>query len=186
MQDSRLAKVYAKSLLDLSLETSTVDAVMKDMQLIQQICEANRDFVLMLKSPIIKGDKKGTILDEVFKDKLDNITYSFVQLLAKKGRANYLPEMTKAFTRLYKEEHKIKEVSITTAQELSAGQIAKIEQQIKQEMKEGSVEISTVVNPDIIGGIIIEVDDRLYDASVKKKLNDIKIQFLENEYIPKR
>lgn|SRR5690554_191595 len=185
MQEARLAKVYAKSILDLAIEKNKLEEVRKDMHLVYDLCKENREFYLMLKSPIIKGDKKSKILEEIFKNKTDNLSQSFIQLLAKKGRANYLLEITNAFEQAYKNHKNIKEVTITSAIQLSEETIQNIKTKINQEIKDTIIEIKTKVKPEIIGGIVIELDDKLFDASVRNRLNQIKQNFLHNEYVAK-
>jgi len=106
-------------------------------------------------------------------------------LLAKKGRANYLLEITNAFEQAYKNHKNIKEVTITSAIQLSEETIQNIKTKINQEIKDTIIEIKTKVKPEIIGGIVIELDDKLFDASVRNRLNQIKQNFLHNEYVAK-
>lgn len=185
MQEARLAKVYAKSLLDLSIEQNALDEVLKDMQLIHTSVKNSREFLLMLKSPIIKGDKKGQILQALFGEKINALTQSFTQLLATKGRANYLPEMAEAFEQLYKQHKHIKEVTITSAVKLSEATLQTITATISEQMNQCGLEIKTIIDPEILGGYILEVEDKLFDASVKTRLQNVRKQFLQNDYVAK-
>ena len=67
MQNPRLATRYAKSLLNLAVETNNLEAVLKDMQLLNDICIQSHDFVIMLRSPVINGDKKLNVIDIVLR-----------------------------------------------------------------------------------------------------------------------
>lgn len=185
MQEARLAKVYAKSLLDLSIEQKALDEVLKDMQLMHSTIQSSREFLLMLKNPIIKGDKKGQILSALFESKINSLTLSFTQLLAKKGRANYLPEMVEAFEQLYKQHQNIKEVTITSAVALSESTLQSIMATVSEQMNQCDLEVKTIIDPKILGGYILEVEDKLFDASVKTRLQNVKKQFLQNDYVAK-
>ena len=66
MLDSKVASRYAKSLIDLGLEKNALEDLMKDMSLVKDVCSENKELILLLKSPIIRSDKKATILKEVF------------------------------------------------------------------------------------------------------------------------
>ena len=86
MQHPRLSGRYAKSLIDLSVEKGQLEKVYKDMLYLQRICKSNRDFVNMLKSPVIKGDKKKHIVDAITKGNITQLTASFIHLVISKGR----------------------------------------------------------------------------------------------------
>jgi F-type H+-transporting ATPase subunit delta len=149
------------------------------------LIQASPELVVVLKSPVIKGDKKEKILEALTKDKLDIISSSFNRLLVKKGREAYLPEIVSAFIQQYKEYKGIHIVSLTTAvpvsEEVKSAIVGKIS--ASSHMKE--VELKTKVNPDIIGGFIIEVDGRLVDVSILYDLSVIKKQFESNDFIYK-
>jgi F-type H+-transporting ATPase subunit delta len=79
MQNPRLAQRYAKSLIDLSEEMNQLDLVHDDIMLLQAICIQSREFVLMLKSPIINADKKHKIINAVTENKISKITQTFIK-----------------------------------------------------------------------------------------------------------
>jgi F-type H+-transporting ATPase subunit delta len=81
MQSPRLAGRYAKSLIDLAEEKGQLETVYKDMQYMQQALKQSREFVVLMKSPVIKADKKLAILDAVTKGKVGEITAGFNRLL---------------------------------------------------------------------------------------------------------
>ena len=70
MKETRLAIRYAKALLELALEKKIEDKVKGDMQLVSEICESNRDFRRMLSNPVINAEKKESIINEIFKNKI--------------------------------------------------------------------------------------------------------------------
>ena len=115
MLNPRLATRYAKSLIDLSVERKELDTVFEDMQLLQKICTGNRDFVVVLRSPVIPPDKKIRIVEAVTKGKVSKITDGFIRLLIKKGRESNLPEVINAFIEQYKKFKNIYTVKLTTA-----------------------------------------------------------------------
>ena len=102
MPNPRLAGRYAKSLIDLAIEKDQLEAVYKDMLFLQAACHGSKEFVSLLKSPVIKADKKDRILDAVTAGKIGVITTAFNKLLLKKGRESYLPEIISAFIDQYK------------------------------------------------------------------------------------
>ena len=119
MQNPRIASRYAKSLIDLSIEKGELEKVYADMQLLQRICKSNHDFVVMLRSPVIKPDVKEKIVDAILTGKLSEITAAFTRLLVKKGREGNLPEISEACIHLYKEYKNIYTIKLSTATVLS-------------------------------------------------------------------
>jgi len=183
MQNPRLASRYAKSLLDLAVEQHQLDAVLSDVQLLDEIGRKVPEFVYMLRSPIIKADKKDHIIKAVVGGKLSPLTQSFIDLLVRKGRESKIPEILSAFIGQYQELKNIKTVKITTAAPVSDRVKEAIRMKVVGAMPDSKVEIREELNPEIIGGFILEMGDKLFDASVRRDLNDVKAQFMKNLYI---
>ena len=97
MPNPRLADRYAKSLVDLAMERQQLEVVYKDMQYLSSVCKSSREFVNLLKSPIIKADKKQGILATVTNGNVSELTAQFNKLLVSKGREDNLPEIVEAF-----------------------------------------------------------------------------------------
>lgn len=181
MSNFRIANRYAKSILDLGIEQNSLDDIYKDMVLLQEAL-SNRDFKLFVKSPIIKGSKKQSVFKALFGDSLSNTTNLFFNLLAKKGRESELPEIATSFLHLYKKYKKVSEIKLTTAKALSESALNTIKAALLQsDATDQKVEITTEVNPDLIGGFVIEMEDKLYDASIAHKLRGIRKEFLGNK-----
>jgi len=185
MPNPRLASRYAKSLIDLSIEKGQLEQVYADMQWLQSVCRSNRDFLNLLKSPIISGDKKIKILNAVAGSKLTNITTSFNALLIKKGRESNLPEITAAFIALYKTYKKINTVKLTTASPISAEVKNAIIDQVKKSGGFENIELEEKIDKDIIGGFVLQVGDKMVDASIAYDLKAIAKQFDNNDFIYK-
>src|SRR4051794_26186757 len=101
MQNPRLAIRYAKSLLDLAKEQNKLELVYNDMKLLDNICKTNREFANVLKSPVIKEDKKNQIIESVTAGHINSLTASFIRLLGTKGRESNLVEIISAFIDQY-------------------------------------------------------------------------------------
>src|SRR5665213_1626828 len=101
MNNPRLAERYAKSLIDLAKEQNKLEEVYDDIKLLDNIIKTNRDFVSVLKSPIIKEDKKDKIIEAVTNGRINILTSSFIKLLAGKGREANLPEIISSYIEQY-------------------------------------------------------------------------------------
>ena len=183
MQNPRLATRYAKSLLDLAVERNSLEDTLKDMQLLTSICEQSYDFVVMLRSPVIPSEKKKKIVELLLEGRnVSKLTQIFVDLLVAKGREANLPEVAIAYQTQYNELKNIKLVNVTTATAMTEATLSSIKEKIAGFLPGDSVQLKTSVNEDLIGGFVIEMDNKLYDASVKKKLNDFKSKVLDKSY----
>ncbi|MGN6567014.1 MAG: ATP synthase F1 subunit delta [Flavipsychrobacter sp.] len=182
MQNPRLASRYAKSLFDLATEKNSLEDALKDMQLLISICSHSSDFTAMLRSPIVKADKKMHIVDAILKGQIHAITQAFVHLLISKGREANLPEIATAFVSQYKEMKKIKTVKLTTAVPVNENVKVSIMAKIAAGLQGSTVELATDVNPELIGGFVLEMEDKLFDASVRRELNNIKAKLMDYSY----
>lgn len=177
-----VATRYAKSLLDLALDTGKLEQVYKDMQLIKSVSVSNDDFVNMLENPIIKTDKKQTILKKIFDGVIDELTMKFMMLMAEKRREGLLDDISKAFVEQYK-----KYKNITTAVVVSAsGLDPQAREQLLAKIREaapGEVDLHEHVDKSLIGGFKVKVGDRQIDATILRKLNDLRKSFSENPFV---
>lgn len=183
MRNPRLAGVYAKSVLDFAQNANQVDAVFQDMQYVKAACKVSPEFARLLASPIVKDDKKASIVAAVLKDKVSASTWAFLTLVIQKNRAQYLDQIAQAFIEQYEALNGIHQVSLTTAVALDDKTQSLIIDKLKAVTQFDKVKINNNVNPDIIGGFILEFDNKLIDASVSRRLNDLKLQFADKSYI---
>src|SRR5688500_2641126 len=119
MLSPRLAGRYAKSLIDISKEQGQLEVVFEDMQTLQSINKGSRDFVTLLRSPVVTADKKNKVITAVTTGKISNLTATFIRLLVSKGREPVLPEIISAFIEQYKKLKNIYPVKLTTAAPIS-------------------------------------------------------------------
>lgn len=183
MSGERVAVRYAKSLIDLGKDQGVLEDLHSDMLNLKEALK-NRDLYLLVKSPIIKANKKISIFKKLFGDSYNKVTMAFFEIIMKKSRENILPEITTAFIDQYKKLNHITAVKLTTANALGDGVLNEIKEALlKSADTDKKVEIETAVDPDLIGGFVIEMGDKLYDASVAYKLDQIKRKFTGNKYI---
>jgi F-type H+-transporting ATPase subunit delta len=183
MPNPRLAGRYAKSLIDLAIEQDQLEAVYKDMQYLQAVCKSSPEFVNVMRSPVIKADKKQKILAAITGGKISELTASFNRLLVSKTREEYLQEIIVAFIAQYNSLKGIHTVKLTTAETVSEALKQAIVNKIKSETPLQHIELETAVNGELIGGFVLEFNNNLVDASIARDLRDIKKQFRENVYV---
>ena len=98
MKQSRATIRYAKSFIDISVENNVLDTSYNDMVMVNSICSSNKDFINLLKSPIIKTDLKIKVINELFSNTLSSLTLAFFKLIINKKREGLLPEQRKVQT----------------------------------------------------------------------------------------
>jgi F-type H+-transporting ATPase subunit delta len=182
MGDLKLAGRYAKSLIDLAKEQNQLEAVNNDIRLFDNVVKSSRDFLLMLRNPIIHTDKKIKIVEQIFKDKFNPITLSFLILVIKKGRESHLPGIAESFIDQYNRLKKILRVKVITAVPVDEALVNRVKQIVKAKTEFENIEMSTKIDPNIIGGFILQYEDKLYDASVQRNLEVVDDNFAENIY----
>jgi F-type H+-transporting ATPase subunit delta len=183
MLNPRLAGRYAKSLIDLAVERNQLDAVHNDMQYLRAVIKASREFANLLKSPVVQNDLKGKALTAVTKGNISELTAAFNQLLVRKNREFYLPEIVEAFINQYNAIKGIHKVKLTTAVEVSDAVKKSITDNIKFDNMTDSIELETVVNEELIGGFVLEYNNNLVDVSIARELRDLKKEFDKNVYV---
>ena len=185
MPNPRLASRYAKSLIDLAIEKGQLEKVYADMQWLQAVCKSNRDFVNLLRSPIITADAKRKIIAAVTTGNIGEITTAFNSLLISKGREGNLPEIVAAFIASYKEHKNIHTIKLTTATPVSDAVKKSIIEQVKKSAGFQNVEVEEKVDANLIGGFVLQIGDQLVDASIAYDLRAIAKQFENNDFIYK-
>jgi F-type H+-transporting ATPase subunit delta len=174
MSVTRIANRYAKSLLDLAIDRNELDVVLGDVEGLQASLES-RDFLLFLRSPVIQSQRKSEILKRMFEGQLSLVTMAFVRRVTVKGRENLLPEILDAFMQQYREMKGISVVTLISAAPLSDQLVQRFKSVLERSKQtHNNVELNTKVDPNLIGGFVIDFDDRLYDASVKHSLDKLK------------
>ena len=115
MKDLKVSNRYAKALLELAVETNSLEDCYSDMNTILTLCQDSKEFYLLLKSPIIKTDKKIIIIEEIFSNKLSELTNDFIKIITSKKREAILDSVAKSFISLYKEKKNIISAKLVTA-----------------------------------------------------------------------
>jgi F-type H+-transporting ATPase subunit delta len=183
MPNPRLASRYAKSIIDLAIETNQLEKIFADMQWLQQLIKGSRDLSNLLRSPIIKPDKKQKVVRAIITGRVSEITATFIALLIAKGRESNLPEIITAFIGQYKKHKNIYTVKLTSAAPLDDDLKNTIINQIRKTSDMENIELETTIDEDLIGGFVLQAGDKLVDASIAYDLKQIARQFENNDFV---
>lgn len=185
MSVARIVNRYAKSLIDLAIEKQRLERVKEDFETFGETLK-NRDFYLLLKSPIVKSDKKRKIFELLFGGKFDELTMAFLNILVTKNREGYLPEIAREFRTQYRAYKHISTVRITTPEPITQDMVEAIRKKLLADgVVEGELEMEAYTDSSLVAGFVLEFADKLYDASASRKLEAFKSSFRDNLYISK-
>ena len=172
---SRAAIRYAKAIIDIATESNNTVAVNNDMKTIGTAIKENGELHEFLSNPIVNGTIKMNALTEIFPS-LQAETKGLFQLLVANKRFEILCTITSQFNTLFDIASGIEQAVVTTAVPLTA----ELEVLVKNKLKEFSsntISITNVVDASIIGGFVIRIGDKQYNASVANKLQQLKREF---------
>ena len=170
------SKRYSKAFFNFCSKKTIIDSVIKDIVELKKICENNK-FLKIISNPIIKQGSIFTLFKKILVG-FDNETLNFINFLVQKKRINLLYEISSYFIDLYDLKKGDKQVEIITAKKIDSHLQKIIVQKVID--KKIKYNISNKIDPNIIGGFILKVDDFNYDASLKRKFTDLKSSIIES------
>ena len=166
---------YARALLKSAIDQKLDEQVYHEMQLLAKSYVDVPQLRQTIDNPMIAKDKKQILLTTAAGPLASQLTQSFIALVLKEDRENVIQFMANSYITLYRKQKNVIRGKLTTAARVSAETEQKMRQMVESKTH-GTVEFETEVNPDIIGGFILEYDTYRMDASVKSKLNTILSQ----------
>lgn len=170
---------YAKSLIDLAIEHQALEAVKEDMVRFEQVVDDNSQLEAILKNPIVPLDKKQGILNGLFGGKVNLITENFFRLIVSKGRSGILFETAKQFISQYQELKGIVNADVTSAIALTDENRKAIVDLVKKSLGANEVVVKEKVDEKLIGGFILKVGDKQFNASIANGLDKLKKEFAQ-------
>ena len=163
---------YARALLKSATDAKIEDAVYTEMQQLAKSYVEVPQLRFTIDNPMLSKEKKETLLLTAVGKKVSALTKTFIQLVLKEDRESVMQFIANSYVTLYRQQKNVIRGRLITAAAVSAATEQKMRQMVESKTN-GTVEFETEVNPDIIGGFILEYDTFRMDASVKTKLNSI-------------
>lgn len=182
MRNSKASKRYAEALLSLAFEKNALEEVKADMDLVKATCSESHELDLLLHSPIIKADKKMSVLVSVFQNNISELSLSFLKLLAQKGREMLIIQIADAFKEAYRAHKGIVSVEVTSARPLSTDERKEIQAKFSASGY-NQIELKEAVDASLIGGLKVRLGDRLIDFTILKQLHNLEKQVNKNSNI---
>ncbi len=173
MNNSIIAGRYAKALLMVGQDKQCLDALKADMELLYATIKESADFAHILDNPVVKPHEKVNVMHDLLEKRVHAMTLNFIDMLIKNKREIMLPEIAHRFAELYDEYQGIKRAYIVSAIGLDQKEKDALQKQLNIWFQT-NVQMTTEINPDLIGGFVLRVDDQQYDASVSSGLKRMR------------
>lgn len=181
MESYRINANYAKALFMLAGETGHYDEVAEDMRLVSRVCGENRVLNTVFNNPTILEVKKRAIVADLFGEKVCRESLAFLNFVVKKNRSVNLRGIADAYLEMYRESKNVILSKLTTAFE--------VDESVKQEVSKlvsthtgKTVELETKVDQSIIGGLMVEFNNTMYDSRISAKIAKLRREFNKNYY----
>ena len=166
----RIVYKYAKVLLELAVKNNVLAHIHADMCYLDRVCAANECLVSTLRNPVIERSKKLSVLQAVFKNEVNDLTLSFLDMITQKQREALLPAIVQAFFIQYNQYQGIKKAQVTTTFPLSDWFVSQLQRIVQQISPCRQVIFEQTIDPALIGGYVLQVDDILLDRSLRRQL----------------
>ena len=167
-----IAEVYARSLFEVAKEHDVLDRVHDELGEFAEALEEDRNLQVFLFSPYFSSDEKRDGVKKIVSD-ADERFVNFLELLAERHRMPALFRIRREFEALWAEENKLLPVTVTSAVELDEGLVREIGKRIEEQTGR-RVELSSNVDPDVLGGLMVRVGNMVLDGTVRNRLERLR------------
>ena len=181
MSEIQVASRYAKSLIDLAEEQNALEPIKANIESFLSVVKQNPQLAAILRNPVISPDKKLAILNQLFAQTFHKVVLSFFRIVTVKGRSEILYATAREFMNAYNIRKGIIKATVTSAAPLSESNRKQIELVVREATK-SEVVLETSIDKTLIGGFVLKVGDRQFDASIASSLNKLKKEFGQKVY----
>ena len=169
-----IAEVYARALFDAAQENGVLDRVHDELGEFADALDEDRNLQIFLFSPYFSSEEKKDGVGRIVSDADERLT-NFLELLAERHRMPALFRIRRRFDDLWAEENKLLAVTVTSATELDSSVVEDIGSQIEEQTGR-KVELSSKVDPDVLGGLRLQVGNMVLDATIRQRLEQLRKQ----------
>ena len=172
-----LATAYARSILDLANERGQAEAVGHELEELAGIVQSDESFENFLANPAIGEIERGRVIEKVFRGRVSDLVLNFLMVVNRNRRLGLLQQIANAYADQLEDQLGKIEVDVFVAQRLTRDQLEQVRQSVSAVLKKDAV-VHQYVDESIIGGLVIRVEDRMIDASVRAQLRAVRSKLL--------
>ena len=174
-----VSKVYGDALMQAARGKDKLDAVFEEAVALSQVFRDHEELIHLLDHPQVVKEEKLQIICDVFQGKVSDEIMGFLAAIVDKGRQNDVLAILDYFIGQVKEEKGIGRAQVTSAVELTDTQKAQVKDKLLTTTRYVEFEMNYIVDPSLIGGMVIRIGDRVVDSSIKTRLYELKKQLLD-------
>ncbi|MBR3772218.1 MAG: F0F1 ATP synthase subunit delta [Clostridium sp.] len=168
-----VSKTYGQALFDLALEENALERIIEEEAFVKEVFANNQELVTLLNHPKISKDEKIQVVENVFKGKISDTMVGFLVIVVNKERYDELEHIFQYFEEKVREYKNIGVVNVTTAVELSDVQKEQLKEKLLKVTSFTQLEFNYVVDPAIIGGMVLRIGDRVVDSSIRTEIDQM-------------
>jgi F-type H+-transporting ATPase subunit delta len=168
-----VANIYSKALFEFALEESKVESVTEEFNFLIETFKAYPELYELFKTPKLSVDERKKVISDIFSEKLSAEMMNFMSIVLDKQRTGDLYDVHKKFTELLDAHYGILPAIVHSANPLDDSEIDQLIEQLRK-LTGKEIRLSTVVDPEVIGGLRIRVGDKVIDGSIRNKLDLMK------------
>lgn len=168
-----VSNVYATALFEVGVEGTNLDTLYTGLNEVADVFGENPEFFELAKTPRLSGDEKKSIISEAFEKHISAELMNFLKVLIDKKRINTILSVRKDFNEFYFEYKGIIHAKAYTVTALSDDDKKQLEGKLS-ELTGKSIVVQNIIETNVLGGMIVEIGDKIIDGSIKKKLNVMK------------
>lgn len=173
-----ISKTYADALFEVALESDRIDSLRDELADVIRTFEENPMLAVLYKSPQINKVEKKEIIEKVFLGSVSEEMMNFLKILIDKLRADSVERIYRAYLERVESYKKETTAHVKTIVPMTASQIEQLEVQLRQVTGQ-KVTVSNVIDPDILGGVMIKIGDQVLDGSLKRRLDEMAETLLQ-------
>jgi F-type H+-transporting ATPase subunit delta len=173
----RIARVYAEALLDVAHERNKAAEVVEELEALAKAIKESPEIERAFASPVVRRSAKAKLIDDTFKGKVSDLTFNFLHVLNSKDRLALVRQVAFAYRDLLDQRAKRLRVKVRSATALSENQTEQLRLVIAQATGLDPV-IGVSIDPDLLGGMIVQIGDQVFDSSVRTRIDTIRNQLL--------
>ncbi len=179
MSQRTVARRYAGALYEEARETGVLEAVDDDVLMLRETLDSNRELARFFESPVIPQEKKDDVVRELLSDRIEGLTLRFLRLLVGKDRETMTKAILDQYQALRDEQRGIVDAHVVVARPLADEDREAVTDALEEKTGK-TIRLHVEEDEDLIGGLVIRIGDRVYDASVRNKLTNLRDRLHES------
>ena len=176
---TEFGREYGEGLYTLCAEEKLDRAVLEEVQAIQKAFQENEAFLHLLGNMTMSKEERVRIVDETFQGKIHEYTLNFLKILVERGAIHAFSECAAAYQECYFREHQVAVAEVTTANALNEAQRTRLIEKLKK-LTGKEIVVKEKIDPSVLGGVLLQMDGKRYDNTVRHRLAAIKQSMAED------